>query len=65
MKVNDCFNVADYTVLIVSESLPSTDWREIGIDGRKFEPIPVMDAKAPCVAIRGHHDFTGMEIYFE
>lgn len=53
------------TLLALSSELPRSKWRRVLIDGKTYDPIPVMDMGERCVAVEGHHDFTGKEILFE
>lgn len=31
----------------MSDELPHSDWRRLRVDGVLYDPVPVMDAKAP------------------
>ena len=56
---------AQITLLALSSELPRSNWRRVLIDGKTYDPIPVMDIGERCVAVEGHHDFTGKKIRFE
>lgn len=64
MKVEDIIKGDDFTVLIMSEDLPMTDWRTLLIGGTAYAPLLVMDAGDNVVAINGSHDLTGQEVEF-
>lgn len=65
MKIDECTEISHMTLLALSSELPRSNWRRILIDGKAYDPIPVMDMGERYVAVEGHHDFTGKEIRFE
>ena len=65
MKIDECTVISHMTLLALSSELPRSNWRRVLIDGKAYDPIPAMDMGGRCVAVEGHHDFTGKEIRFE
>lgn len=70
MKVTDCWHVAGMTLLTLSGSIPAGSWRNVIIDGERFEPLIPMyagdasRAKNNAIGIDGEHDFTGKTVEF-
>ena len=65
MKIDECTEISNMTLLALSSELPRSNWRRVLIDRKAYDSIPVMDMDERCVAVEGHHDFTGKEIRFE
>lgn len=64
MKVNDSWEIRGTTILRLDGAIPLTDWREMIIDGARFEPRPVMDSGRDVIAVEGKHDLVGKEVEF-
>lgn len=64
MRIRDCRVINGMTVLLFDEDMPHTKWHRLVIDGRDYEPIPVMDAKRSCIAVRGSVSLVGKEVAF-
>lgn len=43
MKIDKCTEISHMTLLVLSSDLPDSSWRNIFIDGKSYDPIPVMD----------------------
>ncbi len=65
MKIDECTEISNMTLLALSSELPRSNWRRVLIDRKAYDSTPVMDMGERCVAVEGHHDFTGKEIRFE
>lgn len=65
MKIDECTEVSHMTLLSLSSDLPRSNWHSLLIDGKAYDPVPVMDMGERCIAVEGHHDLTGKEVRFE
>ena len=43
MKIDECTEISHMTLLTLSSELPRSNWRRVLIDGKAYDPIPVMD----------------------
>ncbi|MDO4437400.1 MAG: hypothetical protein Q4B77_05555 [Coriobacteriaceae bacterium] len=64
MTIDDSFEIDGYTVLILSEERPMTDWKALRIDGEEYAPQIVMDAGRNVIAVKGSHDLAGQIVEF-
>lgn len=64
MKILDCHEIGNMTVLFLDEELPVTGWRSIRIDDVRYEARMVMDAGKNVIAVDGVHDLTGKTVEF-
>ena len=64
MTINNSFEICGFTVLILSESRPLTEWKALRIGEAVYEPLIMMDAADNVVAINGAHDLNGKTVEF-
>ena len=64
MKIDDCFEIAGFTVLTLSENRPKTNWNTLRIEGLEYAPQIVMDAADNVIAIKGSYNLAGKTLEF-
>ena len=62
-KVTYVFTISKYTVMVLDEAPPLTNYTKYKIDGKLYEPVIVYDAPT-SIAVEAFGDFEGKTVEF-
>ena len=62
-KVTYAFAISNYTVMVLDEAPPLTNFTKYKIDGKLYEPVIVYDA-VNTIAVEAFGDFEGKTVEF-